>query len=247
MLRFFRRIRQSLLQENKFSKYLLYALGEILLVVIGILIALQINNWNEEQKALADEKATILSLKLEFEKNLVDLRASVSNVRAIKEAGELLLQHTGPDYNEGSLANADSVISFTQRMVVWDPSLYTLSSIKNSGKIASLSNEELKLKLIEWESFYANLVDWCDFYVDGGEKYFQYLEENGIGRNFTAMRGARYGNSRFPGTNEALLREISFENKIVGRVTVNRFLMEFYQEAVARIEDIIVLCEEYED
>jgi len=43
MLKFFRRIRQELLSENHFSKYLLYALGEILLVVIGILIALQVN------------------------------------------------------------------------------------------------------------------------------------------------------------------------------------------------------------
>lgn len=50
MIRFFRLIRQQLLTENKFSKYLLYAIGEIVLVVIGILIALQINNWNENQK-----------------------------------------------------------------------------------------------------------------------------------------------------------------------------------------------------
>lgn len=51
MLRFFRQIRQRLLTDNKFSKYLLYAVGEILLVVIGILIALQVNSWNENQKA----------------------------------------------------------------------------------------------------------------------------------------------------------------------------------------------------
>ncbi len=50
MIKFFRRIRQRLLIENRASKYLLYALGEIILVVIGILIALQINNWNEAQK-----------------------------------------------------------------------------------------------------------------------------------------------------------------------------------------------------
>ncbi|WP_149277768.1 DUF6090 family protein [Pareuzebyella sediminis] len=50
MIKFFRKIRQRLLTENKFSKYLLYAIGEIVLVVIGILIALQINNWNEKQK-----------------------------------------------------------------------------------------------------------------------------------------------------------------------------------------------------
>lgn len=50
MLKIFRKIRQELLSENKFTKYLLYAIGEIILVVIGILIALQINNWNEENK-----------------------------------------------------------------------------------------------------------------------------------------------------------------------------------------------------
>ncbi len=50
MIKFFRKIRQKLLTENKFSKYLFYAIGEIVLVVIGILIALQINNWNENRK-----------------------------------------------------------------------------------------------------------------------------------------------------------------------------------------------------
>ncbi|NRD24946.1 hypothetical protein HNV10_16975 [Winogradskyella litoriviva] len=50
MIKFFRKIRQNLLSENKFSKYLIYAIGEIFLVVVGILIALSINNWNESKK-----------------------------------------------------------------------------------------------------------------------------------------------------------------------------------------------------
>ncbi|WP_245603281.1 DUF6090 family protein, partial [Maribacter antarcticus] len=50
MIKFFRKNRQKSLTENKFSKYLIYAIGEIILVVIGILIALQVNNWNEESK-----------------------------------------------------------------------------------------------------------------------------------------------------------------------------------------------------
>ena len=49
MIKFFRKIRQNLISENKFSKYLIYAIGEIILVVIGILIALQINNWNQSK------------------------------------------------------------------------------------------------------------------------------------------------------------------------------------------------------
>jgi hypothetical protein len=49
MIKFFRKIRNTMLNENKFSRYTFYALGEIILVVIGILIALQINNWNEQR------------------------------------------------------------------------------------------------------------------------------------------------------------------------------------------------------
>ena len=50
MIKFFRKIRQKLLEQNRISKYLIYAMGEIFLVVIGILIALSINNWNENNK-----------------------------------------------------------------------------------------------------------------------------------------------------------------------------------------------------
>ena len=66
MIKFFRKIRQSLLSENKISKYLLYAIGEILLVVIGILIALSINNWNQERK----NKEKILAIFEEIQDNM---------------------------------------------------------------------------------------------------------------------------------------------------------------------------------
>ena len=62
MIKFFRKIRQKLLSENKFSKYLIYAIGEIVLVVIGILIALQINNWNEHRKDKATEHTLLIAM-----------------------------------------------------------------------------------------------------------------------------------------------------------------------------------------
>ena len=67
MIEFFRKIRQKLLSENKFSKYLIYAIGEIILVVIGILIALQINNWNENNKQ-----------KISIEQSLIEVRENLS-------------------------------------------------------------------------------------------------------------------------------------------------------------------------
>ncbi|MFL0352223.1 DUF6090 family protein [Xanthomarina sp. GH4-25] len=69
MLKFFRRIRQNLLIQNKTSKYFKYAIGEIVLVVIGILIALQINNWNEERKRANQENVILQSLKSDFKES----------------------------------------------------------------------------------------------------------------------------------------------------------------------------------
>ena len=69
MIKFFRHIRQSLILENKTSKYFKYAIGEIVLVVIGILIALQINNWNENQKLLKQEQQILFELREELKTN----------------------------------------------------------------------------------------------------------------------------------------------------------------------------------
>ena len=70
MLRFFRQIRQRFLTDNKFSKYLLYAVGEILLVVIGILIALQVDNWNEERIAAENTKVLFQEVSDELSQNI---------------------------------------------------------------------------------------------------------------------------------------------------------------------------------
>lgn len=70
MLRFFRTIRKKLMEQNKTRTYILYAIGEIFLVVIGILIALQVNNWNENKKARAYELTLLKELQLDIQKDL---------------------------------------------------------------------------------------------------------------------------------------------------------------------------------
>ena len=80
MINFFRKIRKQLADDNKPLKYMRYAIGEILLVVIGILIALQINTWNEERREkrlaqtyLENLKLDLMSDKIALEKALIDL------------------------------------------------------------------------------------------------------------------------------------------------------------------------------
>lgn len=70
MLKFFRQLRQELIAKNRFSKYLLYATGEILLVMIGILLALQVNNWNESRKNRKVEKEMLINIKEALETDI---------------------------------------------------------------------------------------------------------------------------------------------------------------------------------
>ena len=79
MIKFFRKIRQKLLSENKFSKYLIYAIGEIVLVVIGILIALQINNWNNQQRDNQSEIKYLNQIKNSLRDNDLILKERIES------------------------------------------------------------------------------------------------------------------------------------------------------------------------
>jgi len=74
MIKFFRKIRQRLLTENKFSKYLLYAIGEVVLVVIGILIALSLNNNSENKKLVVQEIKILKEIKSELSVAIKDVK-----------------------------------------------------------------------------------------------------------------------------------------------------------------------------
>ena len=83
MIKFFRHIRKRLLSENRFNKYLLYAIGEIVLVVIGILIALQINNWNESRKLAQSGKEFIKEIYKELNTEIANIDEILKLLRTL--------------------------------------------------------------------------------------------------------------------------------------------------------------------
>ena len=83
MIKFFRKARQKMLTENKFSEYLMYVLGEIILVLIGILIAVQINNWNINQKDAAQETKILIQLKEGFTVDRSKMKTELKNLAYI--------------------------------------------------------------------------------------------------------------------------------------------------------------------
>lgn len=91
MIKFFRRIRRKLIDEGNLKRYLVYAIGEILLVVIGILIALQINNWNEWKKERVKEHEILIDLAENLEINIETLEKDINYLHVLDRSSETVL------------------------------------------------------------------------------------------------------------------------------------------------------------
>lgn len=151
MIRLFSKIRHALWQENRFTRYLAYALGEIALVVVGILIALQVNNWNEQRKALAFEKVMLQEIRENVRVNLERFRRLERRLQTSNAGIHLFLtemQRPVPDRQrlEYYFMQANNAIVFTFNRGAYD-------SLK-AGGLDRLSNRELRSELIDhFDSF----------------------------------------------------------------------------------------------
>lgn len=150
MIKFFRNIRQKLLKEGNTSKYLKYAIGEILLVVIGILIALQINNWNEEKKNSASERQYYCRIleDFELEKQLIAELNEKSNYR-INTSKEILLDLDAGTKDKHYLINQ---FLLAVRSEVYEPRNVTFKDLISSGNLKLINDINLKNSLIQYYS-----------------------------------------------------------------------------------------------
>ena len=150
MIKFFRHIRQKLLSENKFSKYLLYAIGEIILVIIGILIALGINSQNEQRKNNTSEAKYYCKLLADFEADII-LREEL-NLKAderVKLSKELMLELASGEKDKSFLVNK---FLKAYRTDTYLPRNITYKDLVSSGNIKLLRDEGIRNSLIEFNS-----------------------------------------------------------------------------------------------
>jgi hypothetical protein len=148
MIKFFRKIRQNMLSENKFSKYLIYAVGEIILVVVGILIALAINNHNENKKNNAQEQVILKQLKTDYQANLLQLENKIEMRRKLITESLNILEITSKDI----LISQDSLSRIFATFFMdptFDPIENDLTSL---GNIQLIRNDSLKQLLSHWTS-----------------------------------------------------------------------------------------------
>jgi len=142
MIKFFRHIRQNLIMENKTSKYLKYAIGEIVLVVIGILIALQINNWNEANNAKLKENATLKNFVQDLKSDSISYSLNLQLLKDISTLHQKLYEIGVKNIDTIFIKNPNTI----RRLPYYNP-----IAKENDPQIASkISNDSIRKAVLNY-------------------------------------------------------------------------------------------------
>jgi len=151
MLTFFRRIRKGLLEGGRTSKYLLYAIGEILLVMIGILLALQVNNWKENKIARKAEKVMLIEIEESLRADITDFNFNIDVLTKMTTGLEIIENHieVKSSYHD-SLAQHFGRLS---TLVGFYPNSTIFESLKSAG-MELISSDSLRTEIINYYTFH---------------------------------------------------------------------------------------------
>jgi hypothetical protein len=144
------------MEQNKTGKYLKYAFGEILLVVIGILIALQINNLNEARKTRTKEVAYLKNIKVDLNLSILEIEDFIGRRNAQIKAGNRVIEY----YNGKPVANWNAYNKDIISIYAWERFFQidnTFQELINSGNLAIISNDSIKNGLLNLDVFYKKL------------------------------------------------------------------------------------------
>ncbi|MEN8789459.1 MAG: DUF6090 family protein [Flavobacteriaceae bacterium] len=163
MIKFFRKIRKQLLAENKMSTYLVYAIGEIVLVVIGILIALQINNWNERKQERQVEMEMLRELKSGLEGDLSDIGYNLKAHQRYLKSQEIVIKwlNSNAPLQDSLKKHFSHVTKGTTFLFNEGP----YETVKQMG-MRIISNKELRLRI---QRLYDMILH---DYIDAGRIYY---------------------------------------------------------------------------
>jgi hypothetical protein len=224
MIRFFRHIRQQLIIENKFSKYLIYGIGEVALVMIGILLALQVNNWNQQYNDRKEENQILIQLRSEFLLNLSQLDDKFLIRENLIAGGERILGIINKPVSNVSSDSLNSLLSKTLTAPTFEASLGVTNEILNSGKLYLIENDELRHEVSGWSGDIDFAIEvelmWKDlrdgFYIPFLTESFQLrniynelLSDSGVLNTLTSIE------TNIPRSLGKSLKEINMESFLI--------------------------------
>ena len=244
MIPFFRKIRKKMADENRPLKYMRYAIGEIVLVVIGILIALSINNWNEQRKINSQEQELLEGLKIEFSTNLKRLDKVLQLHKNSIESANEIMSYFNEDISGIPEAKFDSLLFHIQNVWTFNPRKGLLNSVITSGQINIISNVELKTQLASFEDMVNDIEEETREMSLLGAKFYSITNEYiNIGKQ-NALGYKVFINEGFQSDYNRFFKDILAYNNINNEISWSYDLLDEEIEIMKSIERIIELITE---
>lgn len=250
MIRLFRKIRQRLLAQDKYSTYLLYASGEILLVVIGILLALQIDNWNDHRKERIKELSYLNAIKNDLELNLMEVESFIQQKQTAIESANIIINYFENDtLNDPSYFNRHNLnVSITHR---FEEKNNTFKELENSGQLSMISNKEIKNLLLDMDLVYRRIEFYSDhLYNDlrdlNYSLQFQEVDLDPTVKNYAySLSGGSQGENVTPSHEQfrILLSDLGYKNSFVLSNFNNQLILEGLEEILEKSNQLIELIE----
>ncbi|GAA4806737.1 DUF6090 family protein [Litoribaculum gwangyangense] len=161
MIKFFRKIRYDLMEKNKTGKYLKYAIGEIILVVIGILIALQINNANENRKSVVQEHLYLERLLSENKEDINTFKNNISDLeKGIKTIENLSIKLNSSKATDSSIVSAaNDFLVYGSIYPIFSSSTSTFDDLSSTGNLKVIQNTILRDKLVKHYALHKEIAE----------------------------------------------------------------------------------------
>ncbi|HSR60105.1 MAG TPA: DUF6090 family protein [Robiginitalea sp.] len=232
MKRLFATIRRRLLENGQSGKYLRYAIGEIILVMIGILLALQVNNWNERRKELKQGELLLHNIRREFLQNQQMLDTVLELNQEAYEAHRVLLDLMGAEAALLAEHNLDSLLYFALNSESYLPARHTIDDALRSGRIDLIGNEKIKNTLLQWGTD----LDLIQAYKDIQANWQNQQMVPFMNRYISLLQTERYGRnpwyrpSKIPFEYGPLFESLEFENILDNNIWLLHFIIERLQD-----------------
>ncbi len=236
MIKFFRRIRQKLLSENKFSKYLLYAIGEIVLVVIGILLALQINTWNTHKNEQAKEQLYLKSFYNDIQVNLKELDRVLTKSEWTISTTDSLLRHADGQLELNSTEEVEELVMGTANYTLFLSQEGTINDIFGSGDLSLIRNDSIRKAMVNWIADLKYLKEYETLGKDNQLKYIGYLKSE-----TPIFRLALHTNFLTEQTISKLLADDKYLNLVGEQKHMANVLNGLYQEQKEKMTHLLKL------
>ncbi|BFP41477.1 hypothetical protein FGF1_23220 [Flavobacteriaceae bacterium GF1] len=246
MIKLFRSIRFNVLENNRIGTYLKYAVGEIVLVVIGILLALQINNWSEARKRKVEEKELLNALIEDFSQNKLRIEHTIDKETDVVKMSTSLIKAMQSNRTDIPLDSIRFWVASGAKSW-WKTEFVTgtYDAMISSGKIEILESDDLKRVLSQFSA------DIDSGFEDHYESMNYLIAMNKISADITPALihdsqskelGVVVTNDDFDVSVKKLLENDTYLGLLISKTWLETLRIDYQQKLKAYINEIISIC-----